>query len=111
MRDLLFKNLTSMDKKRKIIASYETLDKNGVRSIIRRHFICILKEVKDVKTVEKPDPYLSVIKARNTKEHTEKFFCRMKGSVIAIYNNRLYLIVFMHTLKISLEAVTNSINH
>ncbi len=104
MRDLLFKNLTSDDKKRKILASSEIMDKQGVRSIIHRHFVYIVKEVKD-KQISKPEPYLYVLKERNNREQREKFFCRIKGSIYAVHKGRLFLILFMHSLNISLTPV------
>jgi len=108
MRDLLFKNLTSQDKKRRIIASSEIIDNEGVRSIIRRHFVCILKEIEDNR-MEKPLPYLYVIKERNTREQKEKFFCRIKGSVYAIHNGRMFLILFTHSLKIDLVSIAEDL--
>ena len=108
MRDLLFKNLTSDDKKRKIIASSEIVDKAGVRSEIRRHFICVVKEIKNNK-VERPQPYLYVLKEHSNREQKEKFFCRMKGSVFAVSQGRLFLILFMHSLKISLKAISQDL--
>lgn len=107
MRDLLFKNLTSNDRKKRIIASSETIDKQGVRSIIHRHFICMVKEIKGA-VVEKPLPYLYVLKEKNTKEHTEKFYCRIKGSVLAVSKEKLYLIIFTHSLKINLVAIPHA---
>jgi hypothetical protein len=104
MRDLLFKNLTSEDRKRKILASSEIVDKNGVRSIIHRHFVCVVKEIKDNK-LERPMPYLYVLKEHNNLEQREKFFCRIKGSIYAVSKGRLYLILFMHSLKINLIAI------
>ncbi len=114
MRDLLFKNFTSNDKKRKILTSSEIMDKQGVRSIIHRHFICMVKEinpalacksgVKD-KQISKPQPYLYVLKEHNSREQREKFFCRIKGSICAVHKGRLFLILFMHSLKISLTPV------
>jgi hypothetical protein len=104
MRDLVFKNLTSQDKRRKIIASAEISDKEGVRSIIRRHFICLVREVK-VNELQKPLSHLYVLKQRNTKEQEEKFFCRIKGCVFAVNKGRLLRILFMHTLKIHLLAI------
>jgi len=104
MRDLLFKNFTSDDKKRKILASSEIMDKQGVRSIIHRHFICIVKEIKD-KSLGQPLPYLYVLKEHNTREQKEKFFCRIKGSIYAINNGRLFLILFTHSLKINLMSI------
>lgn len=104
MRNLLFKNLTSEDKKRKIIVSSEIVDKAGVRSIIRRHFVCMVREIKDNK-MQRPLPYLYVLREHNNKEQKEKFFCRMKGSIYAVSNGRLFLILFMHSLKIKLVAI------
>ncbi|MEI6632162.1 MAG: hypothetical protein WCL25_06085 [bacterium] len=103
MRDLLFKNLTSNDKKRRIIATSEVTQKQGVRSTIHRHFVSIVKEVKD-KQLEKPASYIYVLRERNTKEQRERFFCRIKGSMYMVNNGKLFLILFMHSLKISLVA-------
>ena len=105
MRDLLFKNLTSDDKKRRIIASSEIIEKQGVRSVIHRHFVCIVKEIEANK-VKRPSPYLYVLKQRDTKEQKEKFFCRIKGSTYALNRGRLFLVLFMHSLKINLAAIT-----
>lgn len=103
MRDLLFKNLTSNDHKRKIIASSEVVDNQGMRSVIHRHFICMVKEISSVKA-EKPAPYLYVLKEHNTKEQRERFFCKIKGSVCVVNNERFFLVTFMHSLKIHLVA-------
>ncbi|OGX41121.1 MAG: hypothetical protein A2984_02125 [Omnitrophica WOR_2 bacterium RIFCSPLOWO2_01_FULL_41_12] len=108
MRDLLFKNLTSQDRKRKIIASSEIVDRQGVRSIVRRHFICTVREIHH-NQMQKPQPYLYVLKEHNTKEQQEKFFCRIKGSIYAVSNGRLFLIHFMHSLKISLKAISQDL--
>jgi hypothetical protein len=105
MRDLLFRNLTSLDRKRKILASSEIFDKSGVRTVVRRHFVYIVKEVPAQQEITRQPAYLFVLKVRNTKVRTEKFFCRMKGCVYAVSNNRVYVITFMHSLKICLTAI------
>jgi len=108
MRDLLFKNLTSENKKRRILSSSEIVDKQGIRSIIHRHFICLVKEIKD-KQISKPEPYLYVLKERNNKEQLEKFFYRVKGGIYAVHNGQLFLVLFMHSLKISLMPAPQSL--
>ena len=111
MRDLLFKNLTSADRKRRIVSTSEITEQHGIRSVIHRHFVCIVKEVKD-REVEKPLPYLYVVKVRNSKDKKEKFFCRIKGSIIVVFSHKLFLIQFMHSLKIDLTAIPQDIlNH
>jgi hypothetical protein len=111
MRDLVFKNLTCPEKKRKILASSEITEGQGVRCIIRRHFVFIAKEVQGAAPKQKPLPYLYVLKERNTREQREKFFCRIKGSIYAINNGKLFLILFMHSLKINFVPLQQSSVH
>ena len=89
MRDLLFKNLTSLDRKRKIIASSETVDRQGFRSTIRRHLVCMVSEVK-TDCLQKPQTCLYVVKEKNTLEQKEKFFCKIKGSLF-VSSKSLYM--------------------
>jgi len=103
MRDLLYKNLTSLDKRRRIITTTETIDKEGVHSIVRRHFTCLVKSIKSA-DLYKPKSYLRVLKRRDTKQKTENFFCKMKGSILAIKKGNLLLVEFVHTLRIQLSA-------
>jgi hypothetical protein len=107
MRDLLYKKLTSDDKKRKIISSSEIVDREGMRSVIRRHFVCLVKEIgtQELEKNQKPLLYLYVLKEHYTREQKEKFFCKLKGSIYAVNQGRLFLIIFMHTLRIVLTAV------
>jgi len=104
MRDIVFKNLTSESRKRKVIASSEITDKEGVRSVIHRHFVCVVKEIHN-QEMQKPVPYMHVLKEHNNKECRERFFCKIKGSVYAVNKDKLYLILFMHTLNITLTAM------
>ena len=106
MRDLLYKNLTSDDKRRKIIASSEISDKEGVRSVINRHFIWLVKEVKDRDIETKPASSIYVLKEKNTKECKQKYICRIKGSIYAIAGSKIFLIMYMHSLKIHLQDLT-----
>ncbi|MDD5060442.1 MAG: hypothetical protein PHY35_04910 [Candidatus Omnitrophica bacterium] len=103
MRNLLYKNLTSLDRGRKIIATSETSDKEGIHSVVHRHFAYIVKPVDDA-SVERPKPYLYVLKEINTKEKKERFFCKIKGSIIAVNKGQILLVTFIHTLKVRLTA-------
>lgn len=105
MRDLLFKDLTSSDRKKRIISSSEIADKQGVRSVIRRHFLYIIKEVTGPDDIERPLSSVYVIKRRNTKERKENFFCRVKAGMIISNGQRQFLILYAHSLKIRLTAI------
>ena len=109
MRDLLFKNLTSLDRRKKIIASSETVDKQGVRSTIRRHLVCMVRELKN-ECLQKPQTCLYVVKEKNTKEQRERFFCKIKGSLFVASKSKLYEIQFMHSLRIILSLLPQGEN-
>ncbi|MFA5092969.1 MAG: hypothetical protein WC543_03400 [Candidatus Omnitrophota bacterium] len=110
MRDLLYKNLTLCDRGRKIITSAEVADKEGVHSIVRRHFTYFIKPIES-DSQEKPTPYLYVLKERNTKEKREHFFCKIKGSLVAKSNGKLLNISFIHTLSVELTASQNQVQN
>jgi len=104
MRDILYKNLTSAGRKRKVIATIETSDSRGVRSVVRRHFVYIAREIEEGAPTP-VTPGVIIVKERNNKEQWERFFCKIKGSIVARYEDRLFLIVFVHSLRISLSAI------
>ena len=103
MRDLLYKNLTSPNRGRKIITSSEVVDKEGVHSVVRRHFAYIVRPIKSSDEV-KTKPYLYVLKERNTQAKREHFFCKMKGSILAVNQGKLMHILFLHTLSVELTS-------
>ncbi len=103
MRDLLYKNLTSVDRSKRIIVSSEITDKEGVHSIVRRHFAYLIREIKTADTITH-QPYLYVLKEKNSKQKREHFFCKIKGSLLAKNSDKLLLIKFIHTLKVELCA-------
>ncbi len=105
MRDLLFRNLTSTDRRKKILASSEIFDKAGVRTVVRRHFVYIIKEMPLNTKVKKHPVQLTIIKEKNTKEKQEKFFCKMKNSIYVVSEEKIYFIIFMHSLRICLSAI------
>ena len=109
MRNLLYKNLTSIDRTRRILTSSEITDKEGVHSVVRRHFACMIKQI-DSPDLFKPEPYLYVVKERNTREKREHFFCKLKGNILAVNKEKIFLITFMHTLNIELTATNGNLN-
>lgn len=110
MRNLLFRNTTSDDKRKRVLASSEVLDKDGVRTIIRRHFICVVKNF-DYKKIKKPLPALYILKERNQKRQIENFFCKIKGCVVLKNSSGVFLVYFMHSLKINLQAMSSAISY
>ncbi len=109
MRDLVFKNLTSSDKKRKIISSCETMEQRGVRTNIYRHLLCRVQEVTDTSAML-PKANLYVVKKHDTRLKLEEFYCRIKGSMYMVTNSKTFLIAFVHSLRIDLKAIQHSVS-
>jgi len=106
MRDLLYKNLTSDDKRRKIIRSSEVSDDQGIRSVIHRHFIWMIKEIDPARTKEKPATSIYVVKEKINRECKQRFICRLKGSLYMVSGEKTYLVTYIHSLKIHLQDLT-----
>ena len=107
MRDLVFRNLTSTEKKRKVLASSEVMDREGIHSVIHRHFVCMVKELKEQEPAQS-QPVVYILKERNSKEQREKFFCRIKGRILVTAEGHSYVILFVHSLKITLTTILST---
>jgi len=106
MRQIIFKNLTSPDKRKKVIVNEETFEKSGIRTHIIRHLICLIEEVSPQDKVSVPSPCLYVLKERNHQKQIERFIFRLKGSIYAVCGGNLYLISFLHSLKIHMNVLS-----
>ena len=102
MRDLVFKNLISSDRSKRMISSCETVDKQGMRTIIRRHFVCKVIDIDD-HFLEKPLPQIFIRRICKPIRQQKSLFCRMKGSLYASSKGRLFLILFGHSFRIDLR--------
>lgn len=99
---MVFKNLTSQDKKKRILWASETIQEDGILTKIHKYLIYIIKEVEktDAQNPEKPEIF--VTKTRNTNDKTERFQIKMKGRVFCVAKEKHFFITFCHTLKIDL---------
>jgi len=107
MRDLVFKNLTSRNKSRRILLAKEIINEEGILTKIQKHLIYDIRELRNNNTQDlKTNNELFIIKEKNTKLKTESFFIKMKSSVYVNSDKRVFLVNFLHSLKIGLSAVT-----
>lgn len=110
MRNLVFKNLTSREKKRRILSTYETVENKGVLTRIKRNFVYIIKDAGNNKKTDLPLPQINVLKIKNSRTRCEKFFCRIKGGLYVANNDKLFFVNFSHSLAINLTPATTAIN-
>jgi len=119
MRELIFKNLTSENKRRKDLYISETLDKDGVRTITRRHSVYIIgnrNKVKDEKElmqhktqnpINTTSRHVFIFKKRDTKLKKDSFICDVVGKFYAVVKNDLYSVAFKHSFEIDFLFAKN----
>ncbi len=120
MRELVFKNLTSEDKRRRDLYISETLDKNGVKTITRRHSVYIIgkrSKVKDEKElmqhkIQAPtnttNRHVFIFKKRKTKLKKDSCICEVVGKFYAVVKNDLYSVAFKHSFEIDFLFAKNN---
>lgn len=101
MREVLYKNLTSLKNKRRVIFVSEKSENKDVITHIHRTFIYVVtEEVAEIGNL--PDPIFVINKNCNTKTKEEKFSFRVKG-VFYVAKDKSYLLVhFCHSLRIDI---------
>lgn len=108
MRELLLKNLTSLNKKRKILSLSEAFNKDGVLTRVNRSFIYLVREVVGAGEIaEKPEFF--IYKIHDSKLKQEKFLFKIKGNFYVSCNQKMYLVIYCHSLRIALSEETQEI--
>ena len=113
MRELVFKNLTSVNKKRRELFISETVENNGVKTTTQRHSTYIIsthmkfnnqKELIEWQKNKMPHAskkrHVFIFKKRDTEARTDSFVCDVVGNFYAIVNYEVYQIAFKHSFQI-----------
>ena len=101
MREILFKNETSIAKRRKTILISERSEDKECKTSVRKSFIYLVSpEVRMEQPVNQPDIYIR--KSYNTKTKEEKFSFRVKGYFYIAKENCFLKVYFCHCLKINI---------
>jgi len=112
MRELLFKNITSGNKKRKDLYVTETLNRNGITTITQRHSTYIVGACNKFKTLEElaewkkttglkaNKRHVFIIKKRDSKLNKDMFICDIVGRFYAVTGSDIYSIAFKHSFEV-----------
>jgi len=117
MREVVFKNLTSLNSRKKDIVLKEVFEKDGVLAKTERrcfYFIRRIDRLSDDNTLDKWMASQGAIGSPNTrrfhilKEHdddlnADKVICRIDGEFFAVVNMNIYTIGFLHYFKVRFE--------
>jgi len=112
MRELLFKNITSENKKRKDLFVSETFDQNGVTTTTQRRSTYIIGACNKFKNLEEllawkksvgPNAgrrHVFIIKKRDTVLNKDAFICDIIGKFYAVFQCDIYSVAFKHSFEV-----------
>ncbi|MDP8259551.1 MAG: hypothetical protein P9L96_00890 [Candidatus Gygaella obscura] len=102
MRDIVLRNLTSANKKRRIMTSCETINQNGVETRINRNFIYRVSEKQRLESDNVPAPKIYIYKNSDSKNQQSKFSYKVKGSMYLVNEEKVYLVNYLHSFRLNL---------
>lgn len=103
MRDMVFKNLTSADKKKRVLWASETINEDGILTRIHKYLIYLIKEIPREEIQKNEKPEIFVTKYRSIKEKCEKLQIKMKGGLYCLSKEKCFHVAYCHTLRIDLS--------
>lgn len=113
MREITFKELTSVKARKKNISFKEVFEKDGVIAKTERRSFYFIKEIKSVAVGQELKDWLNshgagrslnkrqfhIFKEHNDELDEDKVICKILGTLYAIVDKKIYTIVFMSYFK------------
>lgn len=113
MREITFKNLTSISSRKKDIFLKEMFEKNGVTANTERRCFYFIKDIRHLpsgvklkdwiesqdKDEEQKKRHFHILREHNDSLGEDKVICKMGGTFCMIINERVYTIGFLHSFK------------
>ena len=117
MRELIFKNLTQVESKKRDVSVEEIVERNGLVSSTKKrslyfirgsHKIESQKDLQEWMQKRKVDnaknkKFFHILRNYSDKRKADKLMCKMRGSFYIISDDLVYNIVFVHTIKVKMR--------
>ena len=104
MKEIAFKNLTSAERKRKIISLRETTERDGCSIASQKTLVYMVSHQSGkVRNIERPEYHIGKSYDSITKE--ERFSLRVKGTSYVVQDSNLLKVDFCHSLKIDIKPL------
>jgi len=115
MREVLYKNLTSVSHRKKDIFLKEVFEKDGVLARTERRCFYFIKDIRHLATekefaewvnpkedgVNTTRRHFHIFKVHNDALGEDKLICKISGTFYAVVENSLYTVAFLHSFKMS----------
>ena len=104
MKEIAFKNLTSVERKRKIISLREVTERDGCAISSQKTLVYIVSpQFGKIRNVERPEYHIGKSYDSVTKE--ERFSLRVKGTSYVVQESNFLKVDFCHSLKIDIKPL------
>ena len=116
MREVIFKNLTSLTSRKKDIVLREVFEKDGVLAKTERRCLYFIRRVDSLSDGSTLDKWIAsrgkgfsntrrfhILREHNDDVNEDKVICRVDGEFFAVVNMTVYTVGFIHYFKVRFE--------
>jgi len=117
MREVIFKNLTSLTSRKKDIVLKEVFERDGVLAKTERRCFYFIRRVDHLNDADTINEWITsqgalgspntrrfhILKKHNDAINEDKVICRIEGEFFAVVNMTIYTIGFLHYFKVRFE--------
>ena len=114
MREVTYKNLTSLSSRKKDVYLQEVFEKDGITARTERRCLYF---IRDIQHFDQPDDFKKWVAGHDERSNINKrqfyvfkrhsddlgedrLICKMLGNIYAIVDNTVYTITFLQSFKI-----------
>lgn len=121
MRQILFKNLTSLNSRKKDIFLKEVFERNGLIAKTERRCFYFIKDITRLAGTEDLQKWLDsqsdkelcrnkrhffIYKEHSDGKGVDKLICKIAGNFYAVVGSSVYHIAFLHYFKVRFMKMT-----
>ena len=117
MREVLFKDLTSINARKKDIFMKEVFERDGITAKTQRRCFYLIKDIRQLEGEKDLQNWLDsnngshdeykrqfhIMKEHNDAHSEDKIICKILGTFYAVINKTVYTIGFLHSFKVRFE--------
>jgi hypothetical protein len=114
MREVVFKNLTSVNSRKKDILLQEVFEKDGLVAKTERRCFYFIKDIVHLEKQEDLQKWMNVqdgsgvaakrqfyiFREHNDKLGEDRLLCKILGSFYVIVDNTVFTVAFMHSFRV-----------
>ncbi len=103
MKEIIFKNLTSKNKRIKNISATEILRKNNILIESNRETKYFINNpLRSIRNISIKKPEIHILKDIDTCKNTKKFNWKIKGKILIKFNAQIIPIDYEHTYELEI---------